>query len=93
MRCWSCAGAAGWVGYRADQVHRVGVATGVLTPVEGGKPFDILVVGTDGPRGQAGVRTDTIMVVRVDPAADQVRILSIPRDLVFDGTGPKIDSC
>jgi polyisoprenyl-teichoic acid--peptidoglycan teichoic acid transferase len=86
------AGAAVWVAHRADQVHRVDVATGVLAPVEGGQPFDVLVVGTDGPRGQAGVHTDTIMVVRVDQAADQVRILSIPRDLVFDGTGPKLDT-
>ena len=85
-------GAAAWVAHRASQVHRVDVATGVLAPVEGGHPFNVLVVGTDGPRGQAGVRTDTIMVVRVDQAAGQVRILSIPRDVVFGGDGPKIDT-
>ncbi len=86
------ASAAGWVAHRADQVHRVDVAAGVLAPVEGGRPFNVLVVGTDGPRGQAGVYTDTIMVVRVDQAADQIRVLSIPRDLVFDATDPKMDA-
>jgi polyisoprenyl-teichoic acid--peptidoglycan teichoic acid transferase len=73
-------------------VHRVNVATGVLTPVEGGQPFNIMLVGTDGPRGQADVRTDTIMVVHVDQSADRVNLISLPRDLVWDSSGPRLDT-
>jgi len=83
---------AAWLAHRVDEVHRVDVAAGVLAPVEGGRPFDVLVVGTDGPRGQAGVRTDAIMVVHVDQAADRVRILSLPRDLVFGSDDPRLDA-
>ena len=85
-------GAAAYVDHRSDEVHRVTVADGELTPVEDGRPFNILVVGTDGPRGQADVRTDTIMVVHVDQTAGRVNVVSIPRDLVWDGSGQKIDT-
>jgi LCP family protein required for cell wall assembly len=85
-------GAALYIDHRAGEVHRVTIAAGELTPVEGGRPFNILVVGTDGPRGQAGVRTDTIMVVHVDQAANRVNVMSIPRDLVWDTTGPRVDT-
>ncbi len=80
-----------YVDHRAGEVRRVDVASDELTPVAG-QPFNILVVGTDGPRGQAGARTDTIMVVHVDEAAKRVGVLSIPRDLVFDDSGPRINS-
>ncbi|MGZ4709604.1 MAG: hypothetical protein ACXWBN_12760, partial [Acidimicrobiales bacterium] len=43
------AGAA-YVDHRLDQVQRVDVAAGVLTPVASGAPLNVLVVGTDGPR-------------------------------------------
>jgi polyisoprenyl-teichoic acid--peptidoglycan teichoic acid transferase len=85
-------GAALYVDHRAGEVHRVTVADGELTPVEDGRPMNILVVGTDGPRGQAGVRTDTIMVVHVDQAGGRVNVVSIPRDLVWDGSGQRIDT-
>jgi polyisoprenyl-teichoic acid--peptidoglycan teichoic acid transferase len=85
-------GGAAYVAHRADQVRRVEVGSGLLTPVGGGRPFNLLVVGTDGPRGQSGVRTDSIVVVRVDQDAHRVSLLSIPRDLVPTPRGARIDT-
>jgi len=85
-------GAAAYVDHRTDEVHRVTTAAGLLTPVEDGRPFNILLVGTDGPRGQAGVRTDTMMIVHVDRGAKELAVVSIPRDLDWDGTGARIDT-
>ncbi len=81
-----------YVGHRADEVQRVSIAAGVLTPVAGSQPFNILVVGTDGPRGQADARTDTMLIVHVDEAANRVRVLSIPRDLAFTPSDEKLDA-
>ncbi|MGZ4692570.1 MAG: LCP family protein [Acidimicrobiales bacterium] len=81
------AGAA-YVDHRLDQVQRVDVAAGVLTPVASGAPLNVLVVGTDGPRldgtDDGTRRSDTIMVVHVDRSAHELTVLSLPRDLVFD---------
>ncbi len=85
-------GAALYVDHRTNEVHRVSVAAGLLTQVEGGQPFNVLVVGTDGPRSQAGVRTDTMMVVHVDQTANRVNVMSIPRDLVWDVSGTRINA-
>lgn len=69
------------------------------------KPLNFLVVGSDSreniseddPDAGAflgeevgGKRTDTIIVLRVDPAAKSISLLSIPRDLwvPLNGTGP-----
>ncbi|MEZ5235009.1 MAG: LCP family protein [Acidimicrobiales bacterium] len=69
------------------------------------KPLNFLVVGSDSreniseddPDAGAflgeevgGKRTDTIIVMRVDPAAKQIHLLSVPRDLwvPLNGTGP-----
>jgi LCP family protein required for cell wall assembly len=41
----------------------------------------ILVVGSDRRWGESGGRSDSMMLVRVDPAQKTVSILSIPRDL------------
>jgi len=59
-----------------------------LDIVPAGQPATALVVGYDkraaGPeRGVAG-RSDTIMLVRADPQADALSLLSFPRDLVVD---------
>jgi polyisoprenyl-teichoic acid--peptidoglycan teichoic acid transferase len=56
---------------------------------EAGEPLNILVVGSDSRAGESpgeaaevtGKRTDTIMVVRLDPASEHVAVLSFPRDL------------
>lgn len=54
-----------------------------------GEPVNILVIGSDSRAGEGsaeqaavpGKRTDTIIVVRLDPQADTVAALSFPRDL------------
>jgi LCP family protein required for cell wall assembly len=70
--------------------------TGLLQPVETavaeGQAQNVLIVGTDSADGlpdddprrigrDAGVRSDTIMLLRVDPASEQASLLSLPRDL------------
>lgn len=59
-------------------------ATPVPTPVDP-FPFDpetvnILLVGTD-QRNSAGVRTDTLILLSVNPPARRAALISIPRDL------------
>ena len=73
-------------------------------PSGDGQAVNILVVGTDngaclsadsrfadafGDRSTIGERSDTIMIVRVDPGNDRASILSFPRDLwlEIDGGG------
>lgn len=49
-------------------------------------PFNVLVLGVDErPESEAeGSRTDTIMLVRVDPGTGGVGLLSVPRDLLVE---------
>lgn len=51
-----------------------------------GGPFNVLVLGVDErPESEEeGSRTDTIMLVRVDPKSGNVRLLSVPRDLLVE---------
>ncbi|MEZ5383026.1 MAG: LCP family protein [Microthrixaceae bacterium] len=48
----------------------------------------------DGVEGEAGHRSDTLMVVRVDPSKKQASLLSVPRDLwvQIDGEGHRINA-
>jgi LCP family protein required for cell wall assembly len=76
-----------------------------LAPKGNDNPLNFLVVGSDSrasiseddPDAGAflgeevsGQRTDTIIVMRVDPGSSQISLLSIPRDLwvPLNGTGP-----
>lgn len=58
----------------------------------------ILLMGSDYRRGHPGNRTDTMMIISVDPTSDAVAAASIPRDTVEfplpDGTKfrPKINA-
>lgn len=56
------------------------------------KPIVILAAAVDSrpnqPQDLASVNTDTIMLVRLDPVAKDVRVLSVPRDLWIDLTYP-----
>ena len=49
-------------------------------------PFNVLVLGVDErpERADEGSRTDTIMLVRVDPDTGDIRLLSVPRDLLVE---------
>jgi polyisoprenyl-teichoic acid--peptidoglycan teichoic acid transferase len=65
----------------------------VLDDVDAGDPQTILVLGSDRRWGdtKAGVkpRSDTIILVRLDPSEDATAILSIPRDLKVTYTSPQ----
>jgi len=89
--CLLAAVAIGYGVWKIDQIHRDKIA---LQQVADGAPTNYLVVGSDSrdavarddPNAQAfgaspGERSDTIMVVRIDPHNEKVAMLSLPRDL------------
>lgn len=61
----------------------------VLQPWDGQSRFTVLVVGLDRRPGETGLayRTDTILLISLDPATDSLGILSIPRDLYVEVPG------
>lgn len=65
---------------------------GVLDDVDAGDPQTIMVLGSDRRYGdaKAGIkpRSDTIILVRLDPSKGATAILSIPRDLKVTYTRP-----
>ncbi len=58
--------------------------------VASGEPFNVLVIGSDRRPPQqrteetSGTRSDTLMLVRVEPETGNTRIVSIPRDLLVE---------
>jgi LCP family protein required for cell wall assembly len=64
----------------------------VLDNVDAGQPQTILILGSDRRFAdkKAGIhaRSDTIILVRLDPSKDASAILSIPRDLKVEYRGP-----
>lgn len=92
--CLIGAGAVfGYVGWRFGQIRRVSIPG--LPRSSGGAPQTILVVGSDSRAGlkgadvrsfgstsqSAGQRSDTMMLIRLDPRQDAASLLSVPRDL------------
>jgi LCP family protein required for cell wall assembly len=86
----------GYVHYRFGQIRSVKVPG--LHESASGRPFNLLVVGSDSREGLedadgrrygnvAGQRNDTTLVVRVEPDRKRVSMLSIPRDLVVPIAG------
>jgi len=86
----------GYVHYRFGQIRSVQVPG--LHESSSGRPFNLLVVGSDsreslddangGRYGDVGgQRNDTTLVVRVEPARKRISMLSIPRDLVVPIAG------
>ncbi len=67
---------------------------GSLTQVEAGQPFYMLLLGVDKDQdrvnsseygaAESAYRTDSIMLVRVDPKAKRVTLVSIHRDTLVD---------
>lgn len=57
--------------------------TFVLEPWDGRSRFTILAMGLDRRPGEIGLmyRTDTMMVISIEPDTQRIGILSIPRDL------------
>ncbi|HVB52022.1 MAG TPA: LCP family protein [Acidimicrobiales bacterium] len=80
--------------WRFDQIHKITVVGEGPKPIAG-KPFNILMIGSDsragltglvarqsgaGTGGVAGQRSDSVKIVHVDPNAGTISIVSIPRD-------------
>jgi LCP family protein required for cell wall assembly len=75
--------AGGWSRAQLDRVERVEVDQSVLGETDGSAaPATILVVGRDDSGKPA--RTDAMILVRLDPGAGAVRVVSVPRDLWVD---------
>jgi polyisoprenyl-teichoic acid--peptidoglycan teichoic acid transferase len=60
-----------------------------LIPWDGNSRFTFLMVGLDRRPGETGLayRTDTMMLISIDPATGSIGVLSIPRDLYVDVPG------
>ena len=91
------AGVNMFIDYKVDQIPRVNVKTAENT--DPGEPANFLLIGSDtralvqtpeereafGTEG--GQRSDTLMVIHVDPAEKTGFLVSFPRDLVVDIPG------
>jgi LCP family protein required for cell wall assembly len=60
-----------------------------LAQVDGGEPENILILGSDKRAGDAEDpgRSDTAMLLRLDPDNDAIALMSIPRDLKVEIPG------
>ena len=96
------AGSLGYAKRKVGEIDRVVIGTNDFQGSAnlGDKPRNFLIVGADTGDGLSagdpalagrdkvgGVRSDTIMVVRIDPKSNQAKILSFPRDLWVDIPG------
>src|SRR6476620_7684487 len=97
--CVASAGATayalGYLNKQVGEIHRVRLGD-ALEEVEGKSSSRIqnyLLIGTDNEEGAnaregvAGARSDTIMVLRLDPKSAKASLLSLPRDLWVDIPG------
>jgi polyisoprenyl-teichoic acid--peptidoglycan teichoic acid transferase len=71
---------AGYVLVKYESIDRVGGLD--IAPAASGEPQNYLIVAVDTREGQGSKNTDTIMVLRVDPASDRLALTSFPRDLM-----------
>jgi len=53
-----------------------------LPPWDGKERLNVLLIGSDERPGEAGKRTDTLIVASVDPATKRVAMFTLPRDTV-----------
>jgi LCP family protein required for cell wall assembly len=80
--------------YLTDIAKGLGGIDGVrkqLTQVEGGNPQNILILGSDQRPGDPSARSDTTMLVRLDPDQDAIALFSLPRDLQVNIPGHGVD--
>jgi len=89
-----------------SSIPRVAFAGGVLATEspDRNEPINFLLVGTDSASNldegdplrnvgrEANLLTDTMIVLRVDPASGDAAVMSIPRDLWIPDLGYKINS-
>jgi LCP family protein required for cell wall assembly len=66
-----------------DEGHTEPFRRGTITPPPAGKPQTLLLVGSDRRYGEGrrDARSDTLMLIRLDPKQEATTVLSIPRDL------------
>jgi len=66
----------------------IGGLAGVIERADVGDPQTLLLIGSDHRLGddRSNARSDTMMLVRLDPDANATTVLSIPRDLKVDYT-------
>ena len=66
-----------------------------LAETDPGKPQTLMILGSDRRpgqrRGAGGARSDTIMLVRLDPEEEATALLSLPRDLKVEIPGHGTD--
>lgn len=81
------AGSLWYVAQRTiDDIPTAPLDTGILAAAGADDPQNILLIGSDdrGPDNRdtaaAGKRSDTLLVIRLDPARANARVLSLPRD-------------
>ena len=72
---------AAWAMVKLNSIERID-ELGDLPSAAAGEPENFLIVAVDTREGQGSKNTDTIMVLRVDPASDRLAITSFPRDLM-----------
>ncbi|MGV3759520.1 MAG: LCP family protein, partial [Actinomycetota bacterium] len=86
------AGALGYAYSKYSRIARVELGSVLAEDVAGDDPQNLLLVGIDSAARldpddpvaagrDAALRSDTMMVFRVDPGAGEAHLLSIPRDL------------
>ncbi len=92
------ASVVGWGAWKLRSIDRTDVALDALLA---GGPANYLIVGSDTRAGGDPIDSsadasraplaDTLMLVRIDPATSEARVLSLPRDLWIDlpSTGEK----
>src|SRR5918997_17177 len=80
-----------------EQGREIKLGKGTLATTDPGKPQTLMILGSDrrpknNVEGAAGgARSDTIMLVRLDPDKDATAILSLPRDLKVEIPGHGTD--
>lgn len=79
----------------AEDIQPIGPVQKYLKTVQGGEPQNILILGSDKRAGAEFAedkgRSDTAMLLRLDPEKNAIAVMSIPRDLKVEipehGTG------
>ena len=72
-----------------DLSHEAPLRKGTVERAAPGKPQTILLVGSDHRFGDGkdDARSDTMMLVRIDPDQSAITVLSVPRDLAVEIPG------
>jgi LCP family protein required for cell wall assembly len=94
ITCLLMAGGIYYAFSKASAIGRVDLGSALSPAPAGGsnEPQNFLVIGLDSAEGldpndpvnigrPGGIRSDTIMILRIDPSSEKASILSLPRDL------------